>query len=151
MVMKRLGLEEESPIGGPQDFVGLDEIEGLFEEEEPSFGEIKEAFDVFDQNRDGKIDALEMHRVLSSLGLLKGGSHSKDLEICMKILGGFDHKGVDFNTKFVQMAPTPRKSMNGGEEDDDADIDALMASPACCGGEERRAPELTKLGFEEYK
>ncbi|KAL8142336.1 hypothetical protein V2J09_015368 [Rumex salicifolius] len=56
----------------------MDEIEGLFAEEEPSLGEIKQAFDVFDRNGDGFIDAFELNGVLSSLGLLKS---ELDLEV----------------------------------------------------------------------
>ncbi|KAL6294747.1 hypothetical protein ACE6H2_002889 [Prunus campanulata] len=48
--------------------VGAEELWRLFDEEEPSLEEVKEAFDVFDENRDGFIDAAEVQRALSNFG-----------------------------------------------------------------------------------
>ncbi|KAJ3675267.1 hypothetical protein LUZ60_004309 [Juncus effusus] len=47
-------------------------IQTLFEENEPSLEEAKEAFYVFDENRDGFIDAEELQRVLSKMGFVEG-------------------------------------------------------------------------------
>ncbi|KAK4781713.1 hypothetical protein SAY86_015815 [Trapa natans] len=68
MVMQRLGIFNADPAGHLEVF-GAREIEGVFEEQEPSLGEVKEAFDVFDKNRDGFIDPMEMRDVLWALGL----------------------------------------------------------------------------------
>ncbi|GMH31166.1 hypothetical protein Nepgr_033009 [Nepenthes gracilis] len=89
MVMGRLGiLYDRAPaeVGN----VGPNELEGLFEEDEPSFEEVKEAFDVFDQNRDGFIDAQELHSVLCSLGMRDFGS---EVEECRKMISAFDKNG----------------------------------------------------------
>ncbi|KAK8698259.1 hypothetical protein V6N13_114384 [Hibiscus sabdariffa] len=50
---------------------GTYEIEELFEEEEPSLMEVKEVFDVLDENRDGFIDADELRNAPLSLGFVK--------------------------------------------------------------------------------
>ncbi|XAR71275.1 hypothetical protein NMG60_11028460 [Bertholletia excelsa] len=58
-----------------------------FEEEEPSLGEVRAAFDVFDVNGDGFVDAGELQRVLCSLGLVEEGSEVED---CKKMITAFD-------------------------------------------------------------
>lgn len=77
-----------------------DEIARLFEEDEPSLEELKEAFDMFDQNSDGFIDAGELGKVLCSLGLVE------PLEVdCQRMITVFDHNGdgrLDFK-EFVQL------------------------------------------------
>ena len=47
-----------------QEKYGSKELSKLFEEQEPSLEEVKQAFDVFDENKDGFIDAKELQRVL---------------------------------------------------------------------------------------
>ncbi|KAE8721226.1 putative calcium-binding protein CML30 [Hibiscus syriacus] len=64
---------------------GSDELSRLFEEE-PSFEELKEAFDVFDVNKDGFIDAQKLQRVLCILGLKEG----LKIENCNKMINNFD-------------------------------------------------------------
>ncbi|KAB5544513.1 hypothetical protein DKX38_012625 [Salix brachista] len=73
LVMNSLGLEfHEDGSGGDEGF-GADELLSLFEEEEPgSLEEVKEVFDVFDENKDGFIDARELNRVMCRLGLKEG-------------------------------------------------------------------------------
>lgn len=44
-------------------------ISTLFDDDEPSFQEVKMAFLVFDENNDGYIDALDLRRILQNLGL----------------------------------------------------------------------------------
>ena len=44
-------------------------ISTLFNDDEPSFQEVKMAFLVFDENNDGYIDASDLRRILDNLGL----------------------------------------------------------------------------------
>ncbi|XP_021297668.1 probable calcium-binding protein CML45 [Herrania umbratica] len=79
-----------------------DELSRLFEEE-PSLEEVKQAFDVFDVNKDGFIDAEELQRVLCILGLKEG----LNLENCNKMIKTFDEDGdgrIDFQefVKFME-------------------------------------------------
>ncbi|KAK9698347.1 hypothetical protein RND81_08G097700 [Saponaria officinalis] len=79
---------------------GCNEICGIFEEE-PSLDEVKEAFGVFDQNKDGFIDAWELQRVLCVLGLGQG----KELKTCSMMISKFDGNNdgkIDFND-FVKL------------------------------------------------
>ncbi|XP_026458137.1 probable calcium-binding protein CML45 [Papaver somniferum] len=84
-----------------QERLGLDELLGLFEEKEPSVDEVRGAFDVFDENRDGFIDATELQKVLSALGIREGLS----LENCNIMIRRFDDNSdgrIDFN-EFVKL------------------------------------------------
>ncbi|MBA0559837.1 hypothetical protein Golob_016780, partial [Gossypium lobatum] len=86
-----------------QESYGSDELSRLFEEEEPSLKELKEAFDVFDVNRDGFIDAQELQRVLCILGLKEG----LKVDNCNKMIENFDEKRdgrIDFQefVKFME-------------------------------------------------
>ncbi|XP_051122159.1 probable calcium-binding protein CML46 [Andrographis paniculata] len=85
VVMNRLELTES---GGEAAGIGHADMAALFEEEEPSLEELREAFRVFDFNGDGFIDAMELQRVVSRLGL------NTDYE-----LGEFQKmiRAVDFN------------------------------------------------------
>ncbi|KAK4423733.1 putative calcium-binding protein CML46 [Sesamum alatum] len=58
LVMNRLGMVGGlEDINGSKSVLSVDDFLALFEEEEPSFEEIKETFGVFDVNKDGFIDA----------------------------------------------------------------------------------------------
>jgi len=101
MVMGDLGFFC-SPEGEqlPETF-SSDELSGLFDEKEPSLGEVKEAFDVFDENKDGFIDARELQRALCILGLKEGSK----LEDCQKMIRTFDENRdgrIEFN-EFVKV------------------------------------------------
>ncbi|XP_039008055.1 probable calcium-binding protein CML46 [Hibiscus syriacus] len=61
---------------------GSDELSRVFEEEEPSLEELKEAFDVLDVNKDGCIDAQALQTVLCVLGLKEG----LKIENCNKMI-----------------------------------------------------------------
>ncbi|KAG2675592.1 hypothetical protein I3760_12G011700 [Carya illinoinensis] len=77
-----------------------DEIAGLFEEEEPSPEEVKQAFDMFDENNDGFIDAWELGKVLYTLGLVEPSEAE-----CQSMIIVFDDDGdgrIDFN-EFVKL------------------------------------------------
>ncbi|TYG90713.1 hypothetical protein ES288_A12G204400v1 [Gossypium darwinii] len=83
---------------------GVSEIGGLFEEEEPSLMEVKEAFDVLDENKDGFIDAKELRNALISLGLMEEASEDD----CKTMIKGFDDNcdgRIDFN-EFVKVLET---------------------------------------------
>ncbi|KAL8057003.1 hypothetical protein ABFS82_04G156400 [Erythranthe guttata] len=61
IVMENLGLEGSTTFG---------EIAiNMFDEREASLDEVREAFGLFDENNDGYIDADELNRVISSIGL----------------------------------------------------------------------------------
>ncbi|GMY15611.1 probable calcium-binding protein CML47 [Fagus crenata] len=98
-VMEKLGNLCEHHPDDEINYVGSDEIAGLFEEE-PSPEEVKEAFDIFDENNDGFIDAGELGRVLCTLGLME----PLELE-CQRMIGAFDDNGdgrIDFK-EFVKL------------------------------------------------
>ncbi|KAL2252410.1 probable calcium-binding protein CML45 [Sesamum indicum] len=80
-----------------------DDLFNLFEGENPNLEEVKEAFDVFDSNRDGFIDAEELQKVLCALGLKEGS----EMENCRRMIGLFDENGdgrIDFDefVKFME-------------------------------------------------
>ncbi|CAB4281020.1 unnamed protein product [Prunus armeniaca] len=79
--------------------LGSKEIADLLEEE-PSLEEVNEAFHVFDENKDGFIDAGEINKVLCALGFV-GASEVE----CKRMIKAFDRDGdgrIDFN-EFVQI------------------------------------------------
>ncbi|KAJ6960025.1 calcium-binding protein CML46 [Populus alba x Populus x berolinensis] len=103
MVMENLGLFCSSESEELKEWMGSDEISQLFDEKEPSLEEVKEAFNVFDHNSDGFVDARELQRVFYKLGLKEG----LQLEKCRKIIRTFDENGdgrIDFNefVKFME-------------------------------------------------
>uniref|UniRef100_A0A7N2MPE5 EF-hand domain-containing protein n=2 Tax=Quercus lobata TaxID=97700 RepID=A0A7N2MPE5_QUELO len=101
IVMEKLGTlcDGHPDAVNYEEGMGPDEIAGLFEEE-PSPEEVKEAFDIFDENNDGFIDAGELGRVLCSLGLME------PLEVeCQRMIRVFDDNGdgrIDFK-EFVKL------------------------------------------------
>ncbi|OWM90405.1 probable calcium-binding protein CML30 [Punica granatum] len=92
LVMERLGIvgNPEEGADGPQlqEGVGAAQIAGLFDEQEPSLEEVKEAFDVFDKNHDGFIDASELCSFLRSFGFLNLSE-----SICRDMIRAFDNNG----------------------------------------------------------
>lgn len=102
-IMESLGICCSPEGEDPQQRFSSKELSGLFDEKEPSLEEVKEAFDVFDENRDGFIDARELQRVLRNLGLKEG----EELHNCEKMIRAFNEKGdgrIDFNgfVKFME-------------------------------------------------
>ncbi|XP_057768658.1 probable calcium-binding protein CML46 [Salvia miltiorrhiza] len=85
VVLRSLGMCVEAAEQLPE---SVDLVE-LFEEESPSLREVKEAFDVFDANRDGFIDAAELHNVLCCLGLREGLTQHD----CARMIGLLDEDG----------------------------------------------------------
>ncbi|KAK6920889.1 EF-hand domain [Dillenia turbinata] len=98
MVMEKLGTPCEPNGEKIQELVGSSEITAMFDEEEPSLEEVKEAFNMFDANNDGFIDAKELERVLNGLGF-KGDLQGEEM------IRTFDENGdglIDFN-EFVKV------------------------------------------------
>ncbi|KAL8088863.1 hypothetical protein AgCh_038578 [Apium graveolens] len=102
MVMGRLGLFSHSRQDKMlQERVSMEYFCSMFEENEPSLDEVKEAFDVFDLNRDGFIDAMELRRVFCVLGLSDGSQ----IENCKQMMREFDENRdgrIDFR-EFVKL------------------------------------------------
>lgn len=86
-IINTIGINFDTDGEQSKEVTGLDEISGLFEEVEPSLEEAKQAFYVFDENKDGFIDAEELQRAL-----LKIGFREKGLEIfeCMEMIAAYD-------------------------------------------------------------
>ncbi|KAG5624243.1 hypothetical protein H5410_009461 [Solanum commersonii] len=102
MVMANLGIfanPEGVKIQGRLDSNDIFELFG--EELEVKEQEVREAFDVFDENKDGFINERDLQRVLCALGL-KGVA---ELDSCKKMIMAFDENGdgrIDFQ-EFVKM------------------------------------------------
>lgn len=84
------------------DYVGASQIVGLFDEREPSLEEVKEAFEVFDRNHDGFIDATELCSFLCTFGFSQISEDD-----CRDMIRAFDNNGdnlVDLRefTKLVE-------------------------------------------------
>ncbi|CAL1385081.1 unnamed protein product [Linum trigynum] len=95
VVMGKLGFFCDPEGQQLKQSMGADQLLELFDEKEPSLEEVKEAFEVFDVNRDGFIDEMELQRVMFQLGLKEG----VELESCKKMIGAFDVNGdgrIDF-------------------------------------------------------
>ncbi|XP_055827327.1 probable calcium-binding protein CML46 [Solanum dulcamara] len=78
-----------------EDKTELAEVSSLFEEVEPSFEEIKEAFDVFDENGDGYIDASELMKLIWRMGFSEFS-----MKDCKKMIIAFDENRdgrIDFH------------------------------------------------------
>ncbi|KAG5059460.1 putative calcium-binding protein CML45 [Glycine soja] len=99
LVMEKLGMNVE--CDGDDGVEGFDvkNIGELFDDEDVTLSEVEQAFDVFDQNKDGFIEARELQRVLSCLGL------GKDLMECQEMINAVDRNGdelIDRN-EFVRI------------------------------------------------
>ncbi|KZV21526.1 vesicle-associated protein 1-4-like [Dorcoceras hygrometricum] len=99
LVMRRLGVGDAMELDAENEsndiVFGEDDLSTLFDEDEPSFDEIKETFDVFDSNKDGFIDCGDLRRVLSGMGFRQGC----ELEDCKRMIRDFDANGdglIDF-------------------------------------------------------
>ncbi|KAF5182331.1 Calcium-binding ef-hand family protein [Thalictrum thalictroides] len=101
MVMRKLRIASNPGDEMLQERLGSNELSILFEDKEPSVGEVKEAFDVFDVNRDGFVDAAELQAVLCSLGLT-GGSKMEDCEKMIRVFDENKDGRIDFN-EFVKL------------------------------------------------
>ncbi|KAM7268637.1 hypothetical protein ACFE04_010803 [Oxalis oulophora] len=78
---------------------GSREIESIFDED-PSLEEAKEAFDMFDENNDGVIDAGELLKVLCTFGFVEISEFE-----CRKMIKTFDRNRdgmIDFQ-EFIKL------------------------------------------------
>ncbi|GJS02318.1 probable calcium-binding protein CML30 [Tanacetum coccineum] len=69
IVLKRLGMFCDHD--DKRQIIGSNEISGLFDEDEPSLDEVKEAFSAFDRNKDGFIDAKVFEMSFQRWGIYK--------------------------------------------------------------------------------
>jgi len=90
-VMERLGIQYTLEEDESKKVWDHNEISCLFEEVEPSLQEVWEAFEVFDQDGDGFINAGELQGVLCRLGLKQGS----DLQACKKMIRFANENGDD--------------------------------------------------------
>lgn len=86
VVMEKLGLKVEFDEDVTGEFGDEQEIALMFENG-VSLEELNEAFNVFDENRDGFIEAAELKRVLCCLGL------HRDFVECQKMINAVDQNG----------------------------------------------------------
>ncbi|XAR65489.1 hypothetical protein NMG60_11009632 [Bertholletia excelsa] len=99
VVMEKLGIFYD-PDGDELGEIGLDETAALFEEGKLRLEDAKEAFDVFDENSDGFIDAEEVKRVICLLGFREVSEAEGK-----RMIGAFDENGdgkIDF-AEFVKL------------------------------------------------
>jgi calmodulin len=67
--MSNMGISLSQEGDQIKDYMNDEEFSTLLEQTEPGLHEVKEAFSIFDQNRDEFIDAKELQVVLIKLGL----------------------------------------------------------------------------------
>ncbi|XP_055804437.1 probable calcium-binding protein CML45 [Solanum dulcamara] len=102
MVMANLGIFAHPEDVMIQERLDSNDIFELFGEDlEAKEEDVREAFDVFDENKDGFIDERDLQRVLCTLGL----NQAAELDNCKKMIMTFDENGdgrIDFQ-EFVKM------------------------------------------------
>lgn len=99
IILERLGMTLTNGRDKLKDCMGFDEISATFEEKEPGLDEVEEAFCVFDENRDGFIDAKELQKVLCKLGFREGA----DLDACKRMIETYD-QNKDGKIDFTEFA-----------------------------------------------
>ncbi|EOY01898.1 Calcium-binding EF-hand family protein [Theobroma cacao] len=99
VVMDRLGMSYEG------DDLGADELAETFDQEAPCLEEFKEAFDVFDENKDGFIDATELQRVLRCLGVKESLLLLEECRRMIRVADEDEDGRIDFN-EFVKFMET---------------------------------------------
>lgn len=93
MVMTRLGLACNPSCDKKGKFC-YHEIANMFNVDEPSLGEVQQAFVLFDENHDGFIDEAELDSVLKRLGLREFSKTE-----CQRMISMYDRNGdglIDF-------------------------------------------------------
>ncbi|KAJ9187472.1 hypothetical protein P3X46_002927 [Hevea brasiliensis] len=101
MVMDRLGIQQCDSDDDLQERYDARELSRLFEEHEPSLEEVKDAFDIFDENKDGFIDGKDLHRVLCCLGFINEGSK---VDKCTEMISAVQKYGSDGKIDFNEFA-----------------------------------------------
>ncbi|PKU72392.1 probable calcium-binding protein CML30 [Dendrobium catenatum] len=92
-VMKNIGLPFHDNEFMKKTVCKTEEITALFQDQEPSLDEAKEAFAVFDENGDVHVDAEELQRVLYNLGFGGEGEAGFELDSCKKMIALYDEDG----------------------------------------------------------
>ncbi|XAR50036.1 hypothetical protein NMG60_11004249 [Bertholletia excelsa] len=103
MVMEKLGIFYNPDGDELQERLGPDDVVDMFGEKEPCLEELREAFEVFDENCDGFIDAGELESVLSRLGFV--GASQEDCQRMIKAFDGNGDGGIDF-CEFLRLLDT---------------------------------------------
>ncbi|CAI0436711.1 unnamed protein product [Linum tenue] len=87
-------------------FIDLEEFAQLCRSSSASAEELREAFDLYDENKDGRISGSELHQVLNRLGM------KCSMEECSRMIKGVDSDGdgcVNFQ-EFEKMMATANGS-----------------------------------------
>ncbi|CAI9752711.1 unnamed protein product [Fraxinus pennsylvanica] len=101
IVLRSMGIFCSPEEGKLPEKLDANDLYDMFVENNPCLDEVKLAFDVFDQNKDGFIDARELQTVLCSLCLKEGS----EIENCRRMIRAFDADGdgrINFN-EFVKL------------------------------------------------
>nr|XP_043637558.1 calmodulin-like protein 6 [Erigeron canadensis] len=84
IIMGKLGMLWDN-CHDKRHIIGSEEILGLFNDDEPSLDEVKQAFNVFDRNKDGYIDANELRYTFRNMGYI----HISETD-CRRMIGRYD-------------------------------------------------------------
>lgn len=99
-VMRMLGALYEPDDDKLKERLSSDDVVSLFEEQEPALQELKEAFGIFDENKDGFIDAKELRKILCTLCL--GEALEVDCKRMIRVYDDNEDGLIDF-TEFVRL------------------------------------------------
>ncbi|KAJ0975340.1 hypothetical protein J5N97_017305 [Dioscorea zingiberensis] len=134
MVLERMrmacGSTEE--VGQLRESMGFDELSVMFEEKEPSLVEMSDAFGVFDENSDGFIDAVDLHKVLCMLGFREG----VDVDACQRMIDN------------PRSSPTADRIQNGLSGLGFRLIRRGTTSPVLAWAGQEEAPSAVQVGKE---
>ncbi|KZV34255.1 hypothetical protein F511_21740 [Dorcoceras hygrometricum] len=104
IVFESLGLDRDARKGDGRQQMARQgsrvDVANVFYKAQPSLDEVREAFNIFDGNNDGFIDANELERVINSMGFMR---FSK--EEYQRMIMAFDYNGdgkIDFR-EFVKL------------------------------------------------